>query len=582
MKSINRGIVLTIVLAAFMVIPATVFGDILPLITETEVVYDDTNMIMVKINIFGHNFGATVGTVKLGDTPLQVENWFPKEIVAKLPQGIDPGSYLLVVTVPTRLLPLVAALGVTLGGEGLQGEPGPAGPAGPAGPTGPAGPAGPKGDKGDPGIQGIQGDKGDKGDKGETGATGAPGADGHSPVLTWSGDQIAIDGVVSGPPLTGPQGPPGPAGTSSMYDPQLIALQRWDLIQNSFTTTLGFSPAGMVFDGANIWVSNPMGAGGTPPTPGNRGSVVKIRASDGTILQTFSGSPLPLSPGTLGFDGAKIWVSSSTHTSPDRLGFIQIGDGTITSAAHATRVKGFVFDGSNMWSLDGLQVSPLGSIAAISITKYGSDGNLVQQVSVPGASARRYGSSIAFDGGYIWVGLAPEDCGDPEHHCANVLLRYDRNDLVNPVSVMCNGTVIPGTGIHSIYFDGLNLWFTQFHVVGGGGSRGAPIDLYKFANDSLQVQASGLFAQCQSATIFQSQPSSAERPVQMSYDGQKIWIAIQTDQYFNPGEANGAVLKVLDLGIAPEGINIQGPTGLVFDGTRMWIGDSVSQSLLRR
>ncbi len=145
MRTIIKCGVLIIVLSALMVIPATVFGDILPLITETEVVYDDTNMIMVKINIFGHNFGATVGTVKLGDTPLQVENWFPQEIVAKLPHDIGPGSYLLVVTVPTRLLPLVAALGVTLGAEGPQGEPGRPGPAGPAGLAGAAGPPGPAG-----------------------------------------------------------------------------------------------------------------------------------------------------------------------------------------------------------------------------------------------------------------------------------------------------------------------------------------------------------------------------------------------------------------------------------------------------
>ena len=52
----------------------------------------------------------------------------------------------------------------------------------------------------------------DNGRKGDTGADGLPGADGHSPVLTWSGDQIAVDGVVSGPHLTGPQGVQGVQG----------------------------------------------------------------------------------------------------------------------------------------------------------------------------------------------------------------------------------------------------------------------------------------------------------------------------------------------------------------------------------
>jgi hypothetical protein len=74
--------------------------------------------------------------------------------------------------------------------------------------------------KGDTGAQGDKGDKGDRGEPGAPGATGAPGAAGHTPVLSWSGDQIAIDGVVTGPHLTGPQGPqglagpPGPSGAS--------------------------------------------------------------------------------------------------------------------------------------------------------------------------------------------------------------------------------------------------------------------------------------------------------------------------------------------------------------------------------
>lgn len=41
---------------------------------------------------------------------------------------------------------------------------------------------------------------------GYSGARGFRGYSGHSPVLTWSGDQIAIDGSVTGPHLTGPAG----------------------------------------------------------------------------------------------------------------------------------------------------------------------------------------------------------------------------------------------------------------------------------------------------------------------------------------------------------------------------------------
>lgn len=50
-------------------------------------------------------------------------------------------------------------------------------------------------------------------------ADGAPGEPGHSPVLTWQGDQLAVDGVVSGPHLTGPRGPVGAASTWEDWGP---------------------------------------------------------------------------------------------------------------------------------------------------------------------------------------------------------------------------------------------------------------------------------------------------------------------------------------------------------------------------
>lgn len=53
---------------------------------------------------------------------------------------------------------------------------------------------------------------------GAPGQDGAPGIDGNSPVVGFGSgadaDRLTIDGVVSGPHLTGPPGDPGPAGTT--------------------------------------------------------------------------------------------------------------------------------------------------------------------------------------------------------------------------------------------------------------------------------------------------------------------------------------------------------------------------------
>jgi len=47
---------------------------------------------------------------------------------------------------------------------------------------------------------------GPQGPTGPAGLTGPAGPAGSSPVLTWSGDQIAVNGAVTGPHLTGPAG----------------------------------------------------------------------------------------------------------------------------------------------------------------------------------------------------------------------------------------------------------------------------------------------------------------------------------------------------------------------------------------
>jgi DNA-binding beta-propeller fold protein YncE len=64
--------------------------------------------------------------------------------------------------------------------------------------------------------------------------------------------------------------------------------------------TVGTSPQGIAFDGANMWVTN-----------SGSNSVMEIRVSDGTILGTY-----PVAgPEGPAFDGANMWIpSESTNT----------------------------------------------------------------------------------------------------------------------------------------------------------------------------------------------------------------------------------------------------------------------------
>lgn len=89
------------------------------------------------------------------------------------------------------------------------------------------------------------------GQKGEQGDQGGVGPAGHSPELTWSGDQIAVDGVVSGPHLTGPQGMQGERGLPA---PQNVYI---GTTAPDFGGETGlFIQTGLPNDGITFWIED--------------------------------------------------------------------------------------------------------------------------------------------------------------------------------------------------------------------------------------------------------------------------------------------------------------------------------------
>jgi len=94
--------------------------------------------------------------VSLAGEPLRVLSSSATEILALLPPGIEPGTYLLVV-VRQGGLPGADAMDVTLGGVGPQGPPGSEGKPGPRGAPGPPGLPGRDGEAGEPGPAGPEG-----------------------------------------------------------------------------------------------------------------------------------------------------------------------------------------------------------------------------------------------------------------------------------------------------------------------------------------------------------------------------------------------------------------------------------------
>lgn len=102
--------------------------------------------------------------VVMAGTPLGVLEATDLHILARLPQALAPGGYLLMVSRGAGVVQN-DSFSLTVGT------------------VGPPGPEGPKGPVGDTGPQGIQGEKGERGEKGEPGVQGPPGPRG----LDWKG-----------------------------------------------------------------------------------------------------------------------------------------------------------------------------------------------------------------------------------------------------------------------------------------------------------------------------------------------------------------------------------------------------------
>ena len=109
------------------VLTAATAASVVLRIVEASADFDDG---LLRVN--GENFlrsTSDVVYVSLSGQMLAVVSRTPAELVARLPAGIVPGTYRLVV-VRSGLIPLADAMDVTLGVVGPRGEPGEAGPKG--------------------------------------------------------------------------------------------------------------------------------------------------------------------------------------------------------------------------------------------------------------------------------------------------------------------------------------------------------------------------------------------------------------------------------------------------------------------
>src|SRR5215469_3155566 len=138
---------------------------------------------------------------------------------------------------------------------------------------------------------------------------------------------------------------------NSTKNPNQIAILHW--YQANQTTSFGIGSSNSVSnavasDGVNIWITNV--SGGTNPSR----AVIKMRASDGALLGTFT-FPNEVDPFQMVFDGANIWVTNAGLNSVSK---IRASDGQLLGTfAVGKDAEGVTFDGANIWVANTLDAT---------------------------------------------------------------------------------------------------------------------------------------------------------------------------------------------------------------------------------
>ena len=194
---------------------------------------------------------------------------------------------------------------------------------------------------------------------------------------------------------------------------QQIAILKWFGAGKAASFSVGSSPFGVAFDGADVWVTN-----------SSNNNVSKLRASDGATLGTFS---VGSSPVGVAFDGADVWVTNNGSNNVSKL---RASDrATLGTFSVGSTPFGVAFDGANVW-----------------VTNQGSN-NVSKLRASDGATLGTFsvGSSpvgVAFDGANVWV----------TNQSSNNVSKLRASDGASL------GTFPVGDNPLGVAFDGANVW----------------------------------------------------------------------------------------------------------------------------
>ncbi len=256
-------------------------------------------------------------------------------------------------------------------------------------------------------------------------------------------------------------------------------------------TTVGNAPQLVESDGADLWVANFV-SGGT---------VTRVRASDGKLLETWTGatnafgvlvakgrifvtgatnpgslfqidpsqapgavttltSSLGASPAGIAFDGARVWTANSgTGLGTGSVSIVTLNPLSVNTVTTGfSQPFGMLYDGANIWVTD---------LGDGTLKKLGGSGNILQTVSV-GSQPQ----IPVFDGTNIWVpNFGSNTVTVVRAATGAVLATLSGNGLNGPFTAAFDGERILVTGGNSV-----SLWkaadLTPLGSVSTGASTG--------------------------------------------------------------------------------------------------------------
>jgi len=283
------------------------------------------------------------------------------------------------------------------------------------------------------------------------------------------------------------------------------------------TTSVGFSPALVQSDGTDLWV------------PDFSGKVLRVRSSDGRVLETWTGATNALAPLVA---MGRVFVTAQFI--PGRLYMIDPAQGTgnVTTVADplGDQPVGIAFDGRRIWTSNfGDGVKP-GSVSIV------TPGPTIpwSVTTIHTGFNRPWG--ILYDGSNIWV----TDQGD------NTLKKLDDEGQV------IQSVPVGELPFHPIY-DGFNIW-----VPSAGSNR---VTVIKASSGEVLAKLKG---------------NGLNAPAVAAFDGQRVLVTN------GPGHSV-SLWRASDfspLGSFSTGPN-SNPFGVCSDGINFWIVLQVPNQLAR-